>query len=77
MITIPINTASNLLANVTGQLSDAGTLLVVVLAAGIPLAFYVIRRLIGLVPKDKDDKESRADKNTIKYLKRLRDIEHY
>ena len=53
MFTVPTSTVSSLLANVTGQIADSGTLLVICLAAGIPLAFYVIRRLIGLVPKGK------------------------
>jgi hypothetical protein len=53
MFTVPTSTVTSLLANVTSQLQDSGTLLILVLAAGIPLAFYVIRRLIGLVPKGK------------------------
>ena len=53
MFTIPTSTASSLTANISSQLSDPGTLLVVALAAGIPLAFYVIKRLIGLIPKGK------------------------
>jgi len=53
MFEIASSTATSLTANVTSQLSDPGTLLVVALAAGIPLAFYVIRRLIGLIPKGK------------------------
>jgi len=51
MFEVPTSTASTLLANVSSQFSDVGTLAIVALAAGIPLAFYVIRRLIGLVPK--------------------------
>lgn len=53
MFTVPTSTASTFLANVSSQIADVGTLAVVGLAAGIPLAFYVIRRLIGLVPKGK------------------------
>jgi hypothetical protein len=53
MFTVPSSTASTLLANVSSQFADTGTLAVVALAAGIPLAFYVIRRLIGLIPKGK------------------------
>ena len=41
----------SLLANVTSQLGDSGLLIIVAIAAGIPLAFYVIKRLIGLIPK--------------------------
>lgn len=50
-ITIPTSTASDLAANVTSQFADSGTLTVLVFAAGVPLAFYVIRKLIGLLPK--------------------------
>lgn len=53
MFEVPTSTVTSLLANVTSQFSDAGTLLVVCLAAGIPLTFYVIKRLIGLIPKGK------------------------
>jgi flagellar biogenesis protein FliO len=57
MFEVPTSIITNLLANLTNQLADGGTLLVLVLAAGIPLAFYVIRRLINLIPKDKPFKE--------------------
>ena len=53
VIVVPTSTASTLTANVGSQVSDPGTLLVVVLAAGIPLAFYVIHQLIGLIPKSR------------------------
>ena len=53
MFTTPTSTAASLLSIVGDQFSDTGTLAIVALAAGIPLAFYVIRRLIGLVPKGK------------------------
>ena len=42
---------NNILANISSQLGDTGTLVVVGIAAGVPLAFYVIRRLIALIPK--------------------------
>lgn len=51
MFIVPTSTASYFTANIASQLADPGTLLVVGLAAGIPLAFYVIKKLIGLVPK--------------------------
>lgn len=50
---VPTSTASNLTANVGSQIGDAGTLLVIGVAAGIPLAFYVIHQLIGLLPKSR------------------------
>jgi hypothetical protein len=51
MFVVPTSTASSFTANISSQLGDPGTLLVVGLAAGIPLAFYVIKKLIGLIPK--------------------------
>jgi len=53
MFEIPTSTASTLLANLTSQVADSGTLLVLGVAAGVPFAFYVIRRIIGLIPKGK------------------------
>ncbi len=53
MFEVPTSTVTSLLANVTDQIANPGTLLVICLAAGIPLTFYVIKRLIGLVPKGK------------------------
>jgi hypothetical protein len=50
---VPTSTAPSLTANVGSQLGDAGTLLVIGVAAGIPLAFYVIHQLIGLLPKSR------------------------
>ena len=52
-VAFPTSTASSLTADVGQQVSDPGLLLVIVLAAGIPLAFYVIHQLIGLIPKSR------------------------
>jgi len=40
-----------LFANISSQFADIGTLAIIALAAGIPLAFYVIKRVIALIPK--------------------------
>lgn len=48
--TVPTSTAASILTAVGSQFADVGTLAVVVIAAGLPLAFYVIGRLIGLLP---------------------------
>ncbi len=56
MFQVATSTASSLTAMVSSFLSDPGLLLVVVLAAGIPLGFYVIHQLIGLVPKSRGRK---------------------
>lgn len=51
MVTVPTSTVTSLLANVGAQISDAGTLALVVGVIAIPFAFYVIKKLIGLIPK--------------------------
>lgn len=50
-ITVPTSTPTDLTAQLNSQVSDAGTLSTIVLVIGIPLTFYVIRKLIGLFPK--------------------------
>ena len=49
IITMPLEASTDLLANVGVLFSDLW--IVIALAIGIPLAFYVIRRVIALVPK--------------------------
>jgi hypothetical protein len=53
MFTIPTSSQASILTFVTDQLADAGTLLLIALAVGIPLFFYVVKRIIGLIPKGK------------------------
>lgn len=53
MFTVPSSTAPALTASVSQQIADPGTLLVIGVAAGIPLVFYVIHQLIGLLPKSR------------------------
>lgn len=52
-ITVPTSTQSDLTANVSSTVADPGLLLLIILAAGIPLTFYVIHQLIGLIPKSR------------------------
>jgi hypothetical protein len=49
IITLPEEAATDLLANAGELFTDLWVL--VAIAIGIPLAFYVIRRVIALVPK--------------------------
>lgn len=49
MFQIPTSTPTDLLANVQDQLADPGTLALVVLIVSVPFAFYVIKKVIGLV----------------------------
>lgn len=51
MFTVPTSTASMITANVSSLFADTGLLTIVALVAGIPLAFYIIKRLLSLVPK--------------------------
>ncbi len=60
MITIPLG-ITNFLQNVGDQIADPGTQLVLALAIGIPLAFFVIRSLIDLLPGESfGDRHRRA-----------------
>ena len=52
-VAVPAGFVSGIQTVAGGQISDPGTLLVVVLVAGVPFAFYVIHKLIGLIPKSK------------------------
>lgn len=45
------STASTLMANVSDFISTSGVITIVLVVVAIPLAFYVIRKLVGLIPK--------------------------
>jgi len=49
--TISTSTSPSLLGLISSAFNDDGLLLVIALAAGLPLAFWAIKRVIGLVPK--------------------------
>lgn len=49
IITLPGSAVSDLMANVGVLFSDLWILLA--LAVGVPLGFYIIRKVISLVPK--------------------------
>ena len=57
-ITVATGTAAQFLANAAATVSDPGVLEVVGLAVGIPLAFYILHQLIGLVPKGRSGRRS-------------------
>lgn len=50
-ITMPSSTPTDLTAQITSQITDVGTLSLIILVAGIPLFFYVVKKVIGLIPK--------------------------
>jgi hypothetical protein len=50
-ITIPTASSSDLFASVGALVGDLWVLLA--LAMGVPLAFYIIRRVVALMPKGK------------------------
>jgi hypothetical protein len=52
-ITVPTSTPTDLSASMSSQITDPGFLAIVILVAAIPLTFYVVKRLIGLIPKAK------------------------
>jgi len=47
------STATGLMANVSDFVTDSGIMTIVLVVVAIPLAFYVIRKLIALIPKGK------------------------
>ena len=47
--TLPASTTADLTAQVGGIISS--TWVLVAIAIGIPLAFYILRKVIGLIPK--------------------------
>jgi hypothetical protein len=53
MVTIPATFGTAFLAQVGTQITDPGTLAVVAIVIALPLTFWVIKRVIGLVPKGK------------------------
>jgi len=53
---IPATTTNALTANVTSQISQPGVFGLIVLAVGIPLFFYVVHQVMGLVPKGRAKK---------------------
>ncbi len=52
-IVVPTSTASDMLANVSSIITDPGMLTILEVVAGLYVAFWFIKRLIGLVPKSK------------------------
>jgi hypothetical protein len=54
MITLPVDFATNLLANVDTVFTDVSPLLLI--AIGIPFGIYVIKLVVGLLPKAKGSK---------------------
>lgn len=50
-LTIPTTTAPQLLAYANGLLQDPGLLAVLLVVVGIPFGFYIIKKVISLIPK--------------------------
>lgn len=53
MVTFPASFGTDFLANVTTQLSDPGLLTIVLIVLGVPFAFWLIKKVYGLIPKSK------------------------
>jgi len=51
--TLPTSTPTDMLASVSAVVTDPGLLSVAVIAVALPLAFWVIHQLIGLLPKSR------------------------
>jgi hypothetical protein len=72
-ITYPSSTASLLLAKLSDTIKDNGLLLIIVVAAAIPLVFYLAEMLIDLIPKDKVMKEAEAESERFERI--MKDID--
>lgn len=51
---VPTGLTAQLSQNTSDQLSNEGTLKLIALVVGIPLAFFVMEQLIGLIPRSSD-----------------------
>lgn len=49
MITLPVDAVSDITANISTLVTDLWV--VIALIVGLPLAFYVIRKVVALFPK--------------------------
>jgi hypothetical protein len=51
LFTVPTSTASTFLSNVSQTLTDSGLLSIITVAIGLPLAFWLIKQVMGLISK--------------------------
>ena len=51
LLTIPTSTATDALASASDTIADPGLLLVILAVIALPVAFWVIRKVVGLFPK--------------------------
>lgn len=51
IVEIPSSTAATVSHGVSGQISDAGTIKLIALVGGVPLIFYIVEQLLGLMPR--------------------------
>lgn len=55
-IVVPTSTASSMLASVGNIITDPGVLAIVVVAVSLPLFFWFVHQMIGLLPKSRGRK---------------------
>jgi len=53
LLTIPTSTATDALASASDTIADPGLLLVILAVIALPVAFWVIRKVVGLFPKSR------------------------
>lgn len=53
MFEVATGTSAAILTNISALFADPEIKLIICLAAGIPFGFYVIKKLISMVPKGK------------------------
>jgi hypothetical protein len=54
--TLASTTATQLFAQASAIAGDVGVVGIIILAGGVPLFFYVVGRLLGLIPKGRGKK---------------------
>lgn len=57
-VVIPTSTVASLQTVAGAQISDPGTLLILSLVLGLPLAFWLIHKFIGMIPKSHGSKRA-------------------
>ena len=76
MFTLPTTLAPDALASVSEIISDTGILNVTIAVIALPVAFWVIRKVVGLFPKEKRESSYITDdelfKKNVAALKQLR-----
>jgi len=56
VITVPTDFATNLTGSIGDTITDPGIMMILALTVGLPLAIWVLKQLISLIPKNRGHK---------------------